>query len=166
MEVAEPVTVARSYTQKIHASPEEVFPLLCPVREAEWVPGWDPLVVFTQSGLMEQDCIFLTGEDGPESFWVTTRHDRRNLQLELVKVTPGMTIGKISIALKANGDEGTDLEVTYRYTAVSQAGQDFVDGYSEDYFVQFMRQWEKALNDYMEIRKSEKSGPVQQEGEN
>ncbi len=159
MEVAEPVTVARSYTQKIHATPEEIFPLLCPVREAEWVPGWDPLVVFTQSGLMEPDCIFMTGEEEPESYWVTTRHDRSNLRIEMVKVTPGMTIGKINIALKANAHEGTDMEVTYRYTAVSEAGQDFVDSYSEDYYVHFMQQWEKALNDYMEARRAEKGRP-------
>ncbi len=155
MELAEPVTVVRYYTQKIHAEPEEVFPLLCPVREAEWVPGWDPLVVFTHSGVMEPDCIFLTGEGEPESYWIATRHDRRKLEIELIKVTPGMTVGKINIALKGNADQGTDLEVTYRYTALSEAGQDFVDGYTQDYFIQFMKQWEKALNDYIRARREE-----------
>lgn len=153
MEVAEPVTVVRSYTQKINAAPEEVFPLLCPVRELEWVPGWNPLVVYTHSGLMEPDCIFLTGEQEPESYWITTRHDRRNMCIELVKVTPGMTIGKISLCLKTNEDQGTDLEATYRYTALSEPGQDFVDGYTQDYFDHFMQQWEKALNEYTAQRK-------------
>ncbi len=155
MEVAEPVTVVRSYTQKINAVPEEVFPLLCPVRELEWVPGWDPLVVYTHSGLMESDCIFLTGDREPESYWITTRHDRRNMHIELIKVTPGMLIGKIELRLKSNENRGTDLDATYRYTALSEAGQDFVDDYTQDYFDHLMQQWEKALNDHMVLRKAQ-----------
>jgi hypothetical protein len=32
--------VTHTYTQKLDATPERVFPLLCPVREAEWADGW------------------------------------------------------------------------------------------------------------------------------
>src|SRR2546427_13050450 len=32
--------VTHEYTQTNDAPPEIVFPLLCPVREADWVPGW------------------------------------------------------------------------------------------------------------------------------
>ncbi len=32
--------VSHEYTQTNDAPPDEVFPLLCPVRESEWVPGW------------------------------------------------------------------------------------------------------------------------------
>jgi hypothetical protein len=31
--------VTRSYRQTINAAPEVVFPLLCPVRESEWLEG-------------------------------------------------------------------------------------------------------------------------------
>jgi len=32
--------VPRRYAQNIHAPPQAVFPLLCPVREGEWLDGW------------------------------------------------------------------------------------------------------------------------------
>jgi hypothetical protein len=32
--------ITHEYTQNNVAPPEKVFPLLCPVREADWVPGW------------------------------------------------------------------------------------------------------------------------------
>ena len=38
----------------------KVFPLLCPVREADWIDGWNPVLVLTQSGFAEQDCVFIT----------------------------------------------------------------------------------------------------------
>lgn len=32
--------ITRTYGQTINASPEQVFPLICPVRETEWLDGW------------------------------------------------------------------------------------------------------------------------------
>lgn len=42
-----------SRSQHVHASPEAIFPLLCPVREYDWIPGWDCRLVYTESGLAE-----------------------------------------------------------------------------------------------------------------
>lgn len=35
-----PQRVKHSFTQSIKGTPEQVFPLFCPVREADWIPGW------------------------------------------------------------------------------------------------------------------------------
>ncbi len=35
-----PNRVKHSYTQSINGRPEQVFPLLCPVGELDWAPGW------------------------------------------------------------------------------------------------------------------------------
>ena len=39
--------VTRSYRQQIDGSPTEVFPLLCPVRERDWLHGWDCDMVYS-----------------------------------------------------------------------------------------------------------------------
>jgi len=33
--------VVHEFIQTNPATPEKVFPLLCPVREADWFPGWN-----------------------------------------------------------------------------------------------------------------------------
>jgi len=53
MDVKRPVRVSHQYTQRIRASTKEVFPLLCPVREQEWIPRWDPVLVAAESGIAE-----------------------------------------------------------------------------------------------------------------
>ncbi len=60
MRVEKPNRVSWCYTQHLDAPPELVFPLLCPVRETEWVIDWKPKVVFSESGLAEADCVFIT----------------------------------------------------------------------------------------------------------
>lgn len=150
MQIVGPVRVKRVYTQTLHGKPGDIFPLLCPVREREWAEGWDPLTVYTHSGFAESNCVFTTGEETPESIWVITDFDYLRHRLEIVKVTPGMTVGRITITLSANGALETEAEVVYMYTAISPSGEEFVRGYSEEFFTQFMQFSESALNTYLD----------------
>jgi len=152
MKVLAPCRVVRSYVQKIQARPEEVFALLCPVRETEWVKGWEPLVVYSRSGLAEPECVFLTGEGEPDAVWVITRRDWSQFALEIIKVTPWTTVAKINISLSENQQGETEAEVTYSYTALSEAGKEFVENYTDSYFAEFMEFWEASLNEYLLAR--------------
>ena len=40
---------------------EEVFPLLCPKREEEWIPGWECETIWSKSGYNEEGAIFCPG---------------------------------------------------------------------------------------------------------
>ena len=60
MKIEKPTRATRTFVQKLVAPPERVFPLLCPVREADWLDGWDPLAVYTDSGIAEPGCVFIT----------------------------------------------------------------------------------------------------------
>ena len=53
--------ITRSYEQTINADPSTVFDLLCPVKEAEWLDGWDYTLLHSESGLAEEGCVFLPG---------------------------------------------------------------------------------------------------------
>ena len=90
MQISHPVRVEHSHTQHLQAPPEAVFPLLCPVREIDWVNGWEPNTIFTQSGLNESDCVFWIEDKGVESIWTTTVWDPNNNRVEFLKVTPGL----------------------------------------------------------------------------
>src|SRR6185312_15911284 len=61
--------VSRTYTQQLIGSPASVFPLLCPVREADWIQGWDPLLVVSESGVAEPDCAFVTAALPSNALW-------------------------------------------------------------------------------------------------
>ena len=61
MKIQKPHRATRSYVQHLKSSPAEVFPLLCPVREADWIEGWLPLSVISETGLAEN---FPGGSDG------------------------------------------------------------------------------------------------------
>lgn len=47
-------------TWPVQASPAEIFPLLCPVREYDWLESWRCEMVHTESVAAEEDCILRT----------------------------------------------------------------------------------------------------------
>ena len=68
--------ITRSYEQTINADPARVFDLLCPVKEAEWLDGWDYTLLHSESGLAEEGCVFLSRQEGEkDTIWMITKRD-------------------------------------------------------------------------------------------
>jgi hypothetical protein len=149
--VTKPNRVRHSYTQSINATPNEVFPLLCPVREMDWAPGWHPDWVISESGVAEQDCIFQTSEDEntPAATWVITEHHPESRLVEMIKVIPGHSVMKLEAALEGDGKGGTRATISYGFTAIGPAGEKFVEGCDEEWYRKFMLDWEAAMNHYL-----------------
>ena len=150
MNVLPPIRAKRTSTIHLTAPPNEVFPTLCPVREVEWASGWDPLVVYTTCGLVEQECVFTTRGEEADAIWVVTRHEPEDYQIEMLKVTPGETVGKLEISLAPAASGGTAAEISYSYTALGARGREFVEGFTEQAYAELMASWERELNHYLE----------------
>jgi hypothetical protein len=148
MSIRPPVRAVRTYTQHLVAGPALVFPLLCPVRECDWIDGWKPLAIISQSGLAERDCVFLTAATPGEAIWVVTEHVPERHFVEMLKITPQLTVCRLSIQLQAVAG-GCDAVVTYAHTSLGPLGDAFVAGFTQAFYDDFMRDWENRLNHYL-----------------
>lgn len=149
MRVVAPVRVSHSFTQHLAAAPPVVFPLLCPVREAGWIAGWDPPLVVSVSGVAEPDCAFVTRVGPDEETWYITRHEPSVGFLEMIRIRPAVIAGRITIQLRATAG-GCAADITYTYTSLGPRGDDFIAIFTADHYHQFMRDWETKLNHYLE----------------
>jgi hypothetical protein len=148
MNIISPHRVTHTFTQHLVGTPDDVFPLLCPVREAEWVNGWNPRVVITSSGVAEHDCVFVMGGTKSESVWMVTQYEPP-ARIEFIKVTPAETVARVTIELRAGEVGETLADVTYAYTALNEAGTQVVDSFTAEYYHAFMTEWEDELNHYI-----------------
>ena len=148
MIVSKPIRVTRTFTQKLVAEPSKIFPLLCPVREADWLDGWDPIAVFSESGVAEVDCVFLTEASPSNAIWYITRHEPNRGFVEMIKITPTVTACKLTIQLRPVGD-GSEATITYAHTSLGPEGDTFVASFTEEHYQQFMRDWEAGINYYL-----------------
>lgn len=143
--------VSRSYIQRIEAPPERVFPLLCPVREAEWLDGWAYELIHSESGLAEEGCVFRTRwDDFPETVWMVTRHDALSGRVEFARVTAGLVATRLGLRLEPAPGGATALHVVYAHTPLSAEGAAFVEAqYGEREFHGAMAWWEKSMNHFL-----------------
>jgi hypothetical protein len=148
VKVIPPVRASRTYTQTLVAPPEAVFPLLCPVREADWIPGWDPLLVVSASGLAESDCVFKTSASPADAIWYVTRHEPAAGYVEMIKVTPEVTACRLTIRLRRTPG-GCEADVTYTHTSLGPQGDEFVHAFTEPSYVRAMQLWEARMNHYL-----------------
>lgn len=123
----ESIREQRSFTHHIPRPAREIFPLLCPVREFEWLSGWHCTLVHSASGRAERGAVFLTEapEEAP-TVWTLSRHDPEAGVVEFVCVTPGSRVRVLEIALAAAAGGGTDLTWTHTFTTLGQAGEAFL----------------------------------------
>ena len=82
-----------SHVMQLAAAPGAVFPLLCPVREYEWIEVWQCEMIHSASGVAEAGAVFRTGfpEDGPPDVWVVSRYEPPRV-IEFVRVNALRTI--------------------------------------------------------------------------
>ena len=153
MEIVKPKRATRTYTQRLNGSPEAVFPLLCPVREAEWIQGWDPIRVVTNSGVAESDCVFTTAAEPNEAIWYITRHEPARGFVEMLKITPSVTACRLTIQLSRT-EGGSEAVVTYSHTSLGTEGDEFVAMFTEAYYMKFMQDWEARLNYFLANHKA------------
>jgi hypothetical protein len=153
MNISQPNRKKHWYAQHLNAPAERVFPLLCPVLEAEWVPGWMPERVISDSGVCEQECIFVTPPESAsepnKAIWIVTKYDAVNLAIEMYKVVPEHTVSKLDILLEDDSGTATIAHVAYEITAIAAAGEKFLKGFTEEWYQGFMKEWQLQLNYYL-----------------
>jgi hypothetical protein len=150
--------VTRSYRQTINAAPSEVFPLLCPVREAEWLDGWDYSLIYSESGFAEEGCVFISRHEGEkDTIWLITRRDDKAREIEFARITPESRVAKLDISVKDAGNDTSDVLITYTFTALCEEGNKFIENLTEKKFSKSMRFWEKSMNHFLETGKKLKA---------
>ena len=147
--------VTHEYTQTNDAPPETIFPLLCPVREADWVPGWRCRMIYSRSGVAEAGCVFTTPNgDGTESTWLVTEYDPARLRIAFTWIKPGQVAAQIAISLNKNPEGNTTALIRYTYTGLSVTGNQEIESYDKKWFEHKMKGWEAAINHYLRTGKA------------
>lgn len=144
----------RDYRQTLRGNKDDIFFLLCPVREKEWLKGWDYKMIYTESGLAEKGCVFETDNDFGAYQWIMTQHNQKDYVIQFVKFIQGHMIVIIDIHLLDDEDSKLYCDITYTFTALNdESAQKMHKENSETVFKGHMKLWEDALNHYLKTGK-------------
>ncbi len=128
----------------------ELFPLFSPEGEKYWVPGWDYQNVMGTTELSE-DYVFLTkshDHGATDAIWLVKKYEREAHLVEFYRIEPGDKVGLVKVKCRELAAGRTEVEVTYRYIALSETGERFISGFTAEAYVEFIGEWQKLLTDY------------------
>ena len=129
---------------------EELFPLFSPEGEKYWVPGWDYENVMGTTELSE-DYVFITrthDHGTTDAIWIIKKYDPESHYVQFYKIEPEDKIGIVTVKCTQVEAERTNVQVTYKYLALSETGETFVSGFGESVFEEFIFEWQTLLLKY------------------
>jgi hypothetical protein len=144
---------------KIHckATLEDVFPLLCPKREEEWIPGWECETLWSKSGYNEEGAIFRTLKPyGTELYWTTLQYNIGRRIVDFLITAPRLYMFRFTIEVSES--EGL-LAITFTqvFTSISEEGNTFLKRYEDEDFQGRLKSLQEFMNRYLEdLRTGEK----------
>lgn len=146
--------VTRNYIQTIHAQPARIHALICPVKEAEWLDGWDYDLIFSQSGFAEKGCVFVSRSAGEHTIWLITKRDDAACETVFARITPDSRVAEVTVRIEDGGAQTSRVHITYTITALNEEGNRFIENFTEENFVKDMKFWEATMNHYLETGKA------------
>lgn len=127
---------------------EQIWSLLCPVREYDWIESWNCELIHSVSGYNELGCVFKTEfpTEGDAETWVTTRFDALS-RLEFVRINSDRVI-RLEIVACTEGN-GTTLHWTQNVVALNEAGNAYIAQKPEAFDAQ-MKMVARMIDHYLE----------------
>ena len=142
----------RAFEMPLPAS--KLFPLFSPEGETYWVPGWEYRNVMGTTELSE-DYVFLTKSHDhgtTDAIWLVKKYERDAHLVEFYRVEPNDKVGLVKVKCTELTAERTEVEVTYKYIALSQTGEEFISGFTAEAYEAFIGEWQELLTDYFASR--------------
>jgi hypothetical protein len=135
---------------------EEVFPLLCPKREEEWIPGWECETLWSRSGYNEAGAIFRTTKPyGTELYWTTLQYDIKAGVVDFLITAPHLYMFRFTIDVHKDSPGLLRITFTQVFTSVAEEGNAFLSRYREDDFDARLKALEGFMARHLEGRRAE-----------
>jgi hypothetical protein len=108
--------IDREASFMLRAGAEDIFPLLCPVREYEWIPDWSCTMLHSDSGFAEKDAVFSTPMlFGKKAVWCCITYEPPRF-IEYLFVVGSLGMVRLSIRLTEAPGGATRVSWAMRFT--------------------------------------------------
>lgn len=125
--------------------PTKAFSLFSPVGERQWVPGWEPDLLYPIGVDWAEGQLFCTREESGDAIWVVSRLDKSNWNVLYYRVEPGRYVARIDIRVVPIDDVNSQALIVYSFVGLSEAGNNEIETMSQRAYDEKMRRWSDWL---------------------
>jgi hypothetical protein len=142
------------HKQLLNGSKEQVFPLLCPIREYDWIDDWSCILIHSNSGYAEPNCVFTTMDSDTrlgavqEEVWIVSRYEPPS-RIEFVKFAAEYYIVKYEIVLTQLNNDKVEAHWVQHLIGLTEAGNRAVNERKQEDYAAGIEAMEAKLNHYL-----------------
>ena len=145
---------SRSSVIQCKATVEEVFPLLCPKREEEWIPGWECETIWSKSGYNEEGAIFRTTKPyDTELYWTTLQYDIDKKIVDFLITAPRLYMFRFKIEIDVDENDLLTITFTQVFTSISEEGNILLERYEGEDYKGRLKSLEGFMNRHLEDKR-------------
>lgn len=142
--------IVRSYTHTVNRAASDIFPLLCPIREYDWIEPWNCEMIWSESGIAENNCIFKTDLPGRGTeIWTVSRYEP-DVAIEFVRFCTDQAVIKLDVTLHPTMTNITEIQWTHVSTGLNEAGNLWVEEQTDSRYRKEMQGLENRLTHFLE----------------
>jgi len=142
----------RSASFELPLPRERAFELFTPEGERAWAPGWDPEYLHPADGRLVAGMIFRTHAHGEDTVWTVARCEPEAGSVSYVRCTPSSRIAIVAVACAAIAPGRSRVTVSYEFTGLSEAGNEWIRAMDEPHYAAFIGEWKTAIEALLAAR--------------
>ncbi len=138
--------------QKLKATPDMVFLVLCPKLERQWITPWNCETVYIDSDFEQIDTVFTTNfHKGETETWIVDRYEPNDL-IQYARFSESKVI-RLTICLTDNEDGTTDVLWEHCIISLNEKGNIFIQKYAKKAFKKEVARQVDMLYQFLENSK-------------
>lgn len=141
-----PQHVSATHRLRITAPIAQCHRFFNPAGEEFWVDGWRPTYVNPKDGHTQGGMVFTTGESDDFTIWHLVDFDTTRYYSRYVRVTPALRTGTVEVRCEAVDQDTSDVEVTYKMTALTRKGEESLESFVGESFARMIDGWKQSID--------------------
>jgi hypothetical protein len=146
-----PQHVSATHRIRINAPVAQCHRFFTPAGEELWVEGWRPEYVYPKDGRTQGGMIFTTGESEDFTIWNLVDIDTESYYSRYTRVTPALRTGTVEVRCKTVSQNMSDVEVTYKLTALTLKGEQSLDSFVGEAFAEMIDGWKQSIDQRLHV---------------
>jgi hypothetical protein len=98
--------------------------------------------------------VFTSRSAGEDTIWLITKRDDAACETVFARITPDSRVSEVTVRAEDGDRQTSRVHITYTITALNEAGNRFIENFTEDNFVKDMKFWQATMNHYLATGKA------------
>lgn len=146
--------ISKTATIIVNDTITTVFPLFGAFEERKWAKGWNPVLIYPSTEIIEEGTTFKThghGHEEKEFIWRVSKYDAENFLIQYLVSTENRYWTITVKFIPATGGK-TSATITYTFIGLNELGNQLNRHFLEAMYKHNLSDWEEAINHYLAKR--------------